>query len=60
MAQLKKFGIFDAITQFMTQKYGEVKTGGFTRSDITGRFIHRGEKRRSAYRHGRGKGWKKC
>ena len=59
MAQLKKFGIFDAVTQFMTQRYEDIKTGGFIKSDITGRFIHRGRKRRSAYRHGHGKGWRK-
>lgn len=58
MAQLKKYGIFDAITQFLNQRYKEIDTGGYIKNDITGRFIHRGQKRRAAYRHGYGRGWR--
>jgi hypothetical protein len=59
MAQLKKFGIFDAISQYISQWYDEMLQGGYTKEDITGRFIHRGKKKRRAYRDGRARGWAK-
>jgi hypothetical protein len=65
MAQLKKFGIFDVVLQYLNQRNKELGAlpysamGGYAHGgDITGRFIHRGKKRRAAYRHGRGKGWR--
>jgi len=58
MAQLKKYGIFDAVNQYLNQKHEEfTQFGGYITGDITGRFIHRGKKRRQAYRHGRGRCW---
>lgn len=63
MAQLKKFGIFDAITQYLKQatgfSYGDFAPAFKPADNITGGFIHRGEKKRRAYRDGRERGWSK-
>ena len=58
MAQLKKYGIFDAVRQYMAE-HTKMEKGGFTKDDITGSFVHRGEAKRRAYRDGRARGWGK-